>query len=236
MIPYGKQTINQDDIDSVLKVLNENEMLTTGKYVPEFENMVCEYIGCKYALAVNSGTAALHLATFALDIKDEDEVIVPALSFVASSNCVLYQRGKPVFCDINPDKHFYCIDTFEGIPEVDKVDIHRKGDFSISLDTVKQTLTSFLGRITFIKGRFPTDNPNLLDNKTFSLVHIDVDIYTSMLECLQYFWPKMNKGGIIIMDDFFAPTTPGATKAIMEFFNWSQIKQAALYQCYVVKE
>jgi perosamine synthetase len=109
MIPYGKQTIDKRDIDAVLKVFEENEMLTTGKYVPEFEKKVCEYVGCKYALAVNSGTAALHLATFAIDIKEDDEVIVPAISFVASANCVLYQRGKPVFCDINPDT--LCIDV-----------------------------------------------------------------------------------------------------------------------------
>lgn len=108
MIPYGKQTINQNDIDSVLNVLNENEMLTTGKYVPEFEKKISEYIGINYALAVNSGTAALHLATFALDIRDDDEVIVPAISFVASSNCVLYQGCKSVFCDINPET--LCID------------------------------------------------------------------------------------------------------------------------------
>lgn len=103
MIPYGKQTIEHNDITAVLKVFEENEMLTTGKYVPLFENKVCEYVGVKYGLAVNSGTAALHLATYALDIKEDDEVIVPAISFVASSNCVLYQRGIPVFCDINPD-------------------------------------------------------------------------------------------------------------------------------------
>jgi UDP-4-amino-4,6-dideoxy-N-acetyl-beta-L-altrosamine transaminase len=109
MIPYGKQTIDQNDINSVLKVLEENDMLTTGKYVPEFENKVCEYVGCKYALAVNSGTAALHLATFAIDIKENDEVIVPAISFVASANCVLYERGKPVFCDIDPNT--LCIDV-----------------------------------------------------------------------------------------------------------------------------
>jgi len=108
MIPYGKQTIEKNDIEAVLKVLEENEMLTTGKYVPEFEKKICEYVGSKYAVAVNSGTAALHLATFAIDIKDDDEVIVSAISFVASANCVLYQRGKPVFCDINPNT--MCID------------------------------------------------------------------------------------------------------------------------------
>ena len=108
MIPYGKQTIEPNDIESVLRVFEENEMLTTGKYVPEFENKVCEYVKVKYGLAVNSGTAALHLATFALDIKEGDEVIVPAISFVASANCILYQKGTPVFCDIDPNT--LCID------------------------------------------------------------------------------------------------------------------------------
>ena len=109
MIPYGKQTIETNDIDAVLKVFNENELLTTGKYVPEFEKKVCEYVGSTYGLAVNSGTAALHLATFAINIMEDDEVIVPAISFVASANCVLYQRGKPVFCDI--DMNTMCIDV-----------------------------------------------------------------------------------------------------------------------------
>ena len=115
MIPYGKQTIDQNDINSVLKVLEENEMLTTGKYVPEFENKVCEYVECKYALAVNSGTAALHLATFAIDIKENDEVIVPSISFVASANCVLYEKGKPVFCDIDPNTLCIDVNKIEGL-------------------------------------------------------------------------------------------------------------------------
>lgn len=109
MISYGRQTIEPRDIDAVLKVLEENEMLTNGKYVSQFEEEICKYIGCKYGLAVNSGTAALHLATFAGGITKDDEVIVPAISFVASANCVLYQLGKPVFCDIDPET--LCIDT-----------------------------------------------------------------------------------------------------------------------------
>jgi perosamine synthetase len=108
MIPYGKQTIEKNDIQAVLQVLEENEMLTTGKYVPAFEKKVCEYVGVKYGVAVNSGTAALHLATFAINIQKDDEVIVPSISFVASANCVLYQGGKPIFCDINPET--MCID------------------------------------------------------------------------------------------------------------------------------
>jgi len=109
MIPYGKQTIEKQDIEAVLQVLQENEMLTTGKYVPEFENKICDYVGSRYGLAVNSGTAALHLATFSAGITDDDEVIVPAISFVASANCVLYQKGKPIFCDI--DLNTLCIDA-----------------------------------------------------------------------------------------------------------------------------
>jgi UDP-4-amino-4,6-dideoxy-N-acetyl-beta-L-altrosamine transaminase len=109
MIPYGKQTIQKNDIEAVLQVLEENTMLTTGKYVPLFENKICEYVGCQYGVAVNSGTAALHCAIFALDIKEGDEVIVSAISFVASSNCVLYQKGTPVFCDIDPNT--MCIDV-----------------------------------------------------------------------------------------------------------------------------
>lgn len=109
MIPYGKQTIDKNDIEAVLQVLEENNMLTTGPYVLEFERKICDYIGCNYGVAVNSGTAALHCATFAAGIKEEDEVIVPAISFVASANCVLYQKGIPVFCDIDPNT--MCIDV-----------------------------------------------------------------------------------------------------------------------------
>ncbi len=103
MIPYGKQTLDEKDKEAVMNVLNENTYLTTGPRVNKFEEKVCDYIGCKYGVAVNSGTAALHCATFAINIQEGDEVIVPTISFVASANCVLYQKGKPVFCDINPN-------------------------------------------------------------------------------------------------------------------------------------
>ena len=102
MIPYGKQTLDEFDKQSVIEVLEENTYLTTGPRVNQFEQKVCDYIGCQYGVAVNSGTAALHCATFAAGIQEGDEVIVPAISFVASANCVLYQKGTPVFCDIDP--------------------------------------------------------------------------------------------------------------------------------------
>ena len=103
MIPYGKQTLDEKDKQAVINVLEDNTFLTTGPKVKEFEEKVCNYVGCNYGVAVNSGTAALHCATFAANIQKDDEVIVPAISFVATSNVVLYQKGIPVFCDIDPE-------------------------------------------------------------------------------------------------------------------------------------
>ena len=102
-LQYGKQTIDDDDIKAVLSVLQENKFLTTGPKVTEFENAVKEKINVKYAVAVNSGTAALHLALMALKLKPTDEVIVTTMSFAASANAILYCGAKPVFCDIQED-------------------------------------------------------------------------------------------------------------------------------------
>lgn len=103
ILPYGKQTIDQDDIDAVVQVLKEDKFLTTGPRVAEFEETMCKLSNMKYGVACNSGTAALHMACHALNIGKGDEVIVPAISFAASSNCVLYCGGTPVFCDIEED-------------------------------------------------------------------------------------------------------------------------------------
>lgn len=99
-LQYGKQTIDQSDIDAVLSVLDENKFLTTGPKVIEFEEACKKYCGAKYALAVSSCTAALHCAMASLDLKPTDEVIVSGISFVASANCVVYCGATPVFCDI----------------------------------------------------------------------------------------------------------------------------------------
>lgn len=103
-LPYGKQYIDSDDIKEVIKVL-ESDYLTTGPSVLEFEKAICDYIGCKYAVSFCNGTAALHAACFSCQIEKSDEVIVSSITFAASSNCVLYCMGKPVFCDIN-DNNF----------------------------------------------------------------------------------------------------------------------------------
>ena len=102
MIPYGRQHIDSEDIKSVIEVL-QSDWLTTGPKVGEFENAFAEVVGAKYAVAVNSGTAALHAAMFALNIGPGDEVIVPAMTFASTANCVVFQGGTPVFADVDPE-------------------------------------------------------------------------------------------------------------------------------------
>ena len=101
MIPYSRQTIDEDDIKAVVDILR-SDWLTTGPKVADFEQAVADYVGAKYAVAVSSGTAALHAAMYAIGIKSSDEVIVPPMTFAASANCVVYQGGTPVFSDVDP--------------------------------------------------------------------------------------------------------------------------------------
>jgi len=100
-IPYGRQDISQEDIDKVVEVLR-SDFLTQGPVVPEFESAVAEYCGAKYAVAVNSGTSALHIACLALGIGSGDIVWTSPITFVASSNCALYCGASVDFVDIDP--------------------------------------------------------------------------------------------------------------------------------------
>ncbi len=100
-IPYGRQTIDESDIQAVVEVLR-SDYLTTGPRVAEFERKVADYVGAKYAVAVCNGTAALHVACLAAGIGAGDEVITTPITFAASANCVLYCGATPVFADIDP--------------------------------------------------------------------------------------------------------------------------------------
>ncbi|AEV70512.1 UDP-4-amino-4,6-dideoxy-N-acetyl-beta-L-altrosamine transaminase [Acetivibrio clariflavus] len=100
-IPYGRQWIEEDDIQAVVEVL-KGDYLTTGPKIKEFEDKLAQYTGAKYAVAVSNGTAALHAACFAAGIKEGDEVITTPITFAASANCILYMGAKPVFADIDP--------------------------------------------------------------------------------------------------------------------------------------
>jgi perosamine synthetase len=103
MIPYGKQLIDEDDIRAVVEVLR-SDWLTTGPKVAEFEQIFAKKVGTSEAVAVSNGTAALHAAMHALHIGPGDEVIVPAMTFAATANCVVFQGATPVFVDVDADK------------------------------------------------------------------------------------------------------------------------------------
>lgn len=99
-LPYSRQSIDEKDIDAVCSALS-SDLLTTGPKVSEFEEAFAQCVDAKYAVAVSSGTAALHAAMYAIRIKSKDEVIVPAITFVASANCVVYQGGTPIITDVD---------------------------------------------------------------------------------------------------------------------------------------
>jgi perosamine synthetase len=102
MLPYGRQWVEDDDIDAVVEVLR-SDWLTTGPKVGDFEGAFAEFAGTGEAVAVSSGTAALHTAMYALGISPGDEVIVPSMTFAATANCVVFQGGIPVFADVDED-------------------------------------------------------------------------------------------------------------------------------------
>lgn len=130
IIPYGKQNITKEDIEVVIAAL-QSDYLTQGPRIKEFEDHFANYVGSKYAVAVSNGTAALHLCTLALEVKEGDKVITTPITFAASANCVRYCGGEVVFSDINPDTYLLDIQkvrtllesvpkgTYKGIIPVD---------------------------------------------------------------------------------------------------------------------
>ena len=112
MIPYGKQDINQRDIDSVIEVL-KSDFLTQGPQVPAFEEKLARYTNAKHAVAVNSATSALHVACLALGVSEGDWVWTSPVTFVASANCALYCGAKVDFVDIEPKTYNMCPQKLE---------------------------------------------------------------------------------------------------------------------------
>jgi perosamine synthetase len=117
MVPYGSQWISEEDKQAVLGVL-DSDFLTQGPKIQEFEETVARQSGAKYAVAFSNGTAALHGACYAAGIKSGDEVITTPLTFAATSNCILYQGGTPVFADV--DERTYLLDIDKCREKVNK--------------------------------------------------------------------------------------------------------------------
>src|SRR6266576_6045235 len=102
LLPYGRQSLDAEDIQAAVDVL-KSDWLTTGPKVGEFEERFADWVGAKHAVSFSSGTAALHAAAFAAGLGPGDEAITTPMTFCATANCVLYQRAKPVFADVCKD-------------------------------------------------------------------------------------------------------------------------------------
>ena len=111
-IPYGRQDISEEDIKAVAKILR-SDFITQGSSVPMFEQKLCDYTGVEYAIAVNSGTSALHIACLALNLGSGDVLWTSPISFVASANCGLYCGASVDFVDVHPDTALMSVNALE---------------------------------------------------------------------------------------------------------------------------
>lgn len=151
IIPYGRQSISQDDIDAVVDALN-SDFLTQGPKVEEFETAFAKYVGSKYAVAVSNATAGLHISVLALELKPGERVITSPITFAASANCVRYAGGEVWFADINPDT------------------------YTLSLEKTRELLES--KPKGFFKGIIPVDFAGLpLDLEGFRQLAIEYDLW-----------------------------------------------------------
>lgn len=115
-IPYGRQSINEDDIKAVVETL-QSDYLTQGPKIKEFEEKFANYVDAKYAVAFNNATSALHTAAVALGVGPGDKVVVTPMTFAASTNCIRYCGGEVKFCDINPDTYLMDVNKLREILE-----------------------------------------------------------------------------------------------------------------------
>lgn len=137
----------------------------------------------------------------------------------------VYQGGTArILADHLPQKRIHLFDTFEGMPPTSRFDIHKPGDFAdTSLEAVQASLKE-RDNVEFWPGLFPESAAGLTDLR-FCLVHVDVDIYTSTKAAIEFFWPRLVEGGIMVFDDYNAPRCPGTNKAVDEYFDaWQTVE------------
>ena len=115
-IPYGRQNIDQNDIDAVVSAL-QSDYLTQGPKVKEFESKFAEYVGANYAVAINNATSGLHLSVMALNLIKGDRVITTPITFAASANCIRYAGAEVWFADIDPNTYLLDIDSVKELIE-----------------------------------------------------------------------------------------------------------------------
>ena len=139
----------------------------------------------------------------------------------------VYQGGSAkLICEVKKEKELYLFDTFTGLPELSEEDTHfgekywHENEFSnTSAESIKELLNKYVN-VHITKGKFPESGEKIIDKK-FCFVHLDVDLYKSTIESLKFFFPKMVKGGIILIHDFHSD---GIQKAVREFKSENQIQ------------
>jgi len=118
-LPYGRQTISEEDIAAVAEVLR-SDWLTQGPQVERFESKLAAYLGCRHVVACTSGTAALHLAMLALELGRNDAIVTSTVTFLASANCARYVGADALFVDIDPNTGLIDMDSLEAVIEQDE--------------------------------------------------------------------------------------------------------------------
>lgn len=135
------------------------------------------------------------------------------------------------------DREIHAFDSWCGLPEVLDIDgkhVRVRG-FAASIDLVKERL-SFTDKVVYHKGFFSDVFPTINSELRFSYVFCDVDLYQSHKECFEFFYPRMNPGGVLIFDDYFCTHTPGAKLAIDEMLALYKPKKVYNNKCFVVVE
>lgn len=150
----------------------------------------------------------------------------------------VYKGGSAkLICEIKGNKNLYLFDTFEGMPQTGENDIIRQGAFSdVTIEEVKKYLSNYKN-VFLYKGLFP-ETAQAIKGRNVSFLHLDVDIYKSTFDALQFFYPLMSSGGIIISHDYNSKSCPGVRKAFDEFFKDKAepiIELSGVTQCLVTK-
>ena len=154
------------------------------------------------------------------------------------AECGVYRGGTAkILSNIFPDRELLLFDTFQGMPETDAVkDLHRKGDFA---DTSLEQVKAYVGardnsNVTFVPGLIP-ETLAPYSGRTFCFVHVDLDIYGAIRSACEFFYPRLEPGGIMLFDDYGFPSCPGARLAVDEFFADKPVSPMVLStgQCFV---
>ena len=150
----------------------------------------------------------------------------------------VYKGGTgKIIATVCPEKKVHLFDTFAGMPETDQtIDYHQRGEFADTSLSAVQEFFKGCDNVVFHPGLFPETGADVTRSQ-FCLVHVDVDIYNSVKECLSFFYDRLVPGGIMIFDDYEWKDTPGVKKAIDEFLaDKKEIPiVSALYQCMIIK-